>query len=127
MELVITAGDETGDLSTWLARENDLRGYVRSRPGPLSEHTLAAEVVIIAAIAAVSALARSICGYLIERERARRTDLEFAITRKSGNVDHFVVNGTTDPLRLVELLLGEDGPSDQIGDGDSDASSSAVS
>jgi Effector Associated Constant Component 1 len=125
VELSLTAGNETGDLWTWIKREGDLRGHVRCRPGPIPEGTLGPDIVIAAAVSAVAVLARSVCGYLAMRERSRGADLELTVTRKSGEVDRLVVSRAIDPVVLAELLVGRDQANKETEDDDGDASTAS--
>ena len=108
MHLLISAADETADLSTWLGREGKLRGHVHSRPAPTAAETMGAEIVIAAAVMGVSALAQSICGYLAVRQRNRGTDLDLMVSDESGKTWHVVANRSTDPAQLAGLILGAD-------------------
>ncbi|GAA2988804.1 effector-associated constant component EACC1 [Actinokineospora diospyrosa] len=110
MHLLVTAEGETADLWRWLSNEEDLRGSVRIRPGPIEVGTLGAELVIAAAIAVTPLVADSVYRYLAERHRQRHTDLELTVEDPSGTVRTLKVQRTTNPTELVRFFLGDTEP-----------------
>ncbi|MBM7771315.1 hypothetical protein JOD54_001519 [Actinokineospora baliensis] len=110
MHLLVTAEGDTADLWRWLSNEEDLRGRVRIRPGPVQEGTLGAELVIAAAIAAAPVVADSVLRFLTERHRQRHSDLELTVEDPSGRVRKLRVQRTTDAGDLVRFFVGEPEP-----------------
>ncbi|MEU8423488.1 hypothetical protein AB0C15_21700 [Micromonospora sp. NPDC048835] len=110
MDLIITAtdevaSDETSDLWSWLEREEDLRAQIKLRPSDIPSETMGAEYFIVASLAAVSVLARSICEYLVARHNRRGSDIVLKITTSSGGLQEVKVNRTTDAVELTKLFL----------------------
>jgi hypothetical protein len=104
--IAITFEGSTGpdDLPGWLALEEDLRGRLRTMSGQAAPETMGWDVVVAAAVAAVPVLVRSICGYLVERDRLRKGDLRLSYT-DDGREVNLRLTGATDPAALAETLL----------------------
>ncbi|MFJ5985459.1 hypothetical protein [Lentzea sp. NPDC092896] len=106
MNLLVDAGDETGVLWTWLNREDDLRGKIRTKSVPPPPESMSIDVVIAADGDAIAALARSVCRYLEVREPGRGTELELTVTRPNGEKVRIVVARGTAHGSILDLLLG---------------------
>ncbi|MEA5362751.1 hypothetical protein VA596_24660 [Amycolatopsis sp., V23-08] len=107
MTIAITFEGSTGpdDLPGWLALEEDLRGRLRTMSGQAAPETMGWDVVVGAAVAAVPVLTRSICGYLVERDRLRKGDLFLTYTAEDGREVQVRLTGATEPAALAETLL----------------------
>ncbi|MEU0790745.1 hypothetical protein ABZ342_11805 [Amycolatopsis sp. NPDC005961] len=107
MTIAITFEGSTGpdDLPGWLALEEDLRGRLRTTSGRATPETMGWDVVVAAAVAAVPVLARSVCGYLVERDRLRKGDLLLSYTTEDGREVHVRLTRATEPAALAETLL----------------------
>ncbi|MFG1644578.1 hypothetical protein ACGFMK_30200 [Amycolatopsis sp. NPDC049252] len=106
MTIAITFEGRTGpdDLPGWLALEEELRGRLRTMPGQAAPETMGWDVVVAAAVAAVPVLVRSICAYLVERDRLRLGDLRLSYT-EDGRETSVDLTRVTEPAELTRILL----------------------
>ncbi|WP_373862559.1 effector-associated constant component EACC1 [Nocardia lijiangensis] len=103
-------------LRTWLRREPELRGKVRTVTGPVPTEAMGALAELAVALAATApiatALARSIPPWLSQRTIGRTADLTVTVTGPDGRKVSLSAKRVADPESLLrEVLESPDTPS----------------